>query len=419
MLYLIKPCLYLFFSFKNAISALNNLQSNASAVNLSLKLRQQQVHDEANLNLRDTEKFLERIDGFNMKSLDRLSIIHVSGSKGKGSVCNYTDAILREYNVKTGLFTSPHLMSVTERIKLMGISIDKSDFNRYFWEVYDALQSKKSHEHDLPSYFKFLQIMAFYIFVKEEVDVAIVEVGIGGEFDSTNILRNTEIVGITALQLEHTQLLGKTIEEIAWQKAGIIKKDSYVYYMNQSKDSVIKVIEERFKELKGKRLSQVPHFDEYVWHNCSLPDFKQTSDINKINFSLAAQLSARWLKNRALLSERYFSDNVLIVVERRFIAAIEKSKLEGRFQQINSGEVHFYLDGAHTKNSMLITSTWFSSKIENVEKKMMNMLLFNVTGDRDSEQILQSLHSIPFDFICFTTNINNDETDKQSGKRVI
>ncbi|CAG9803896.1 unnamed protein product [Chironomus riparius] len=398
-------------TFENAISALNNLQSNASAVNLSLKLRQQQIHDEANLNLRDTEKFLERIDGFNMKSLDRLSIIHVSGSKGKGSVCTYTDAILREYNVKTGLFTSPHLISVTERIKLMGISIDKSDFNRYFWEVYDALQSKKSHENDLPSYFKFLQIMAFYIFVKEEVDVAIVEVGIGGEYDSTNILRNTEIVGITALQLEHTQLLGKTLEEIAWQKAGIIKKDSFVYYMKQSKDSVANVIEERFKELKGKRLSPVPFFDEYVWHNCSLPDFKQTSDINKINFSLAAQLSARWLKNRMLLSERYFSDNVLIVIESKFIDAIQKCQVEGRFQQIKSAGINFYLDGAHTIDSMFITSNWFSSKIEN--EKTLSILLFNVTGDRDSEHILNSLHSIPFDFVCFTTNIASEETNKQ------
>lgn len=392
------------------------MQSNASAVNLSLKLREQQIHDEANLNLRDTEKYLERIDGFSMKSLDKLSVIHVSGSKGKGSVCTYTDAILREYNVKTGLFTSPHLVSVTERIKLMGISIDKSDFNRYFWEVYDALQSKKSHEYDLPSYFKFLQIMAFYIFVKEEVDVAIVEVGIGGEYDSTNILRNTEIVGITALQLEHTQLLGKTMEDIAWQKAGIIKKDSYVFYMNQSKDSVINVIEERFKELKGKRLSPVPHFDEYVWHNCSLPDFKQTSDINKINFSLAAQLSARWLKNRTLLSEKYFSDNVLIVVENKFIAAIQKCQFEGRFQQIKSQGINFYLDGAHTIDSMAITSNWFSLKIKNKQSRMLNILLFNVTGDRDSEHILESLHTIPFDVVCFTTNIANEETNKYSGK---
>lgn len=188
-----------------------------------------------------------------MKSLDKLSVIHVSGSKGKGSVCTYTDAILRKHNIITGLFTSPHLMSVTERIKLRGNSISKQLFNDYFWEVFDALQIKKDDESDLPSYFKFLQIMAFYIFSKENVDVAIVEVGIGGEFDSTNIIRNTEIVGISALQLEHTQLLGDTLNEIAWQKAGIIKKDSHVYTMNQP-DVCMKVINERFGEKKVMRI---------------------------------------------------------------------------------------------------------------------------------------------------------------------
>ena len=184
-----------------------------------------------------------------MKSLDRLSVIHVAGSKGKGSVCTLTDAILREHNIKTGLFTSPHLVSVTERIKLRGSSISKQLFNDYFWEVYDALQGKKDNDLDLPSYFKFLQIMAFYIFVKENVEVAIVEVGIGGEYDSTNIIKNTEIVGITSLQLEHTQLLGETLDEIAWQKAGIIKENSHVFIMPQP-NVCIRVINNRFAQRK-------------------------------------------------------------------------------------------------------------------------------------------------------------------------
>lgn len=192
-----------------------------------------------------------------MTSLAQLSVIHVAGSKGKGSVCTYTEAILRHHNVKTGLFTSPHLVSVTERIKLRGGSISKQLFNDYFWEVYDALQLKKDNERDLPSYFKFLQIMAFYIFVRENVDVAIVEVGIGGEFDSTNIVRNTEIVGITSLQLEHSQLLGETIEEIAWQKAGIIKEASHVFAMPQQQPACLRVITERFHEKKVLKSFQV------------------------------------------------------------------------------------------------------------------------------------------------------------------
>jgi folylpolyglutamate synthase len=234
---------------QDAIVALNSLQPNAVELNKSIQLRQHQKHDDANFNLTDTEKFLERIDGFTMKSLERLSVIHVAGSKGKGSVCTFTDAILREHNIKTGLFTSPHLVSVTERIKLRGTSISKQLFTEYFWEVFDALQRKKDNELDLPSYFKFLQIMAFYIFVKENVDVAIVEVGIGGEYDSTNIIRNTEIVGITSLQLEHTQLLGETLDEIAWQKAGIIKANSHVFTMSQP-EVCMQVINKRFNEKK-------------------------------------------------------------------------------------------------------------------------------------------------------------------------
>jgi folylpolyglutamate synthase len=92
---------------------LNSLQGNAAAINKSIQLRQQQKHDDGNFNLRDTEKFLERIDGFTMKSLEKLSFIHVAGSKGKGSVCTFTDSMLREFDIKTGLFTSPHLISVS------------------------------------------------------------------------------------------------------------------------------------------------------------------------------------------------------------------------------------------------------------------------------------------------------------------
>lgn len=165
----------------------------------------------------------------------------------QGSTCSYTDAILKQHNVKTGLFTSPHLTSVTERIKLSGQPISKDLFCEYFWEVFNSLQRNKDNEQDLPSYFKFLTIMAYYIFVKENVDVAIVEVGIGGEYDSTNILKKTEIVGITSIHLEHTQLLGDSLAEIAWQKAGIIKENSVVYTMPQSKE-VMEVIQNRYLE---------------------------------------------------------------------------------------------------------------------------------------------------------------------------
>lgn len=411
----------LFDLFKDAIYALNSLQTNAVTISKSIHLRQHQKHDEANLNLHDTEKFLERIDdGHTLKSLENLSFIHVSGSKGKGSVCTYTDAILREFDIKTGLFTSPHLMSVTERIKIRGNQITQNQFSKYFWEVYDALNKKKSHESDLPSYFKFLQVMAFYIFVKEKVDVAIVEVGIGGQFDSTNIIKNTEIVGITALQLEHTQLLGNTLEEIAWQKAGIIKKNSHVFYMSQPNECT-KVIIDRFKELKGKSLTIAPEVADFKWIDCTKLDFTASSVVKALNFSLSAQMSAKWLQNRKLLSDDLFIGDVLSGITAKFTDAFNKCQFNGRFQIIeNVNGISYFLDGAHTKDSMKICSEWFAKQLVNrsnsSDKSCINILIFNVTGDRDSELIMKQLHSIRFDYVCFTTNIlNNDAYNEQSG----
>lgn len=380
-------------------------------------MKQQPKHDEANFNLRDTEKYFERIDNFNLNSLDKLSIIHVSGSKGKGSTCMYTEAILREYKTKTALFTSPHLVSVTERIKISGESISKSLFTKYFWEVYDALQRKKDTPTDMPSYFKFLQIMAFYIFVNESVDVAIIEVGIGGQFDSTNIIKNTEIVGITALQLEHTQLLGNTLKEIAWQKAGIIKKNSCVYVMDQQHRDCNDVINDRFHELQGKRLSFLPSFDDYKWLNCNKPDFSQTADVNRSNYSLAAQISACWLRKRNKLPCDYFSNDILKVIDKKFVDAYQKCQFEGRFQRIEGEGITFFLDGAHTIDSMRICANWFEKQLEK-DNGNLNVLVFNVTGDRDSEQILEQLHSIKFNLVCFTTNILDSESyNEQCGKQ--
>lgn len=98
------------------------------------------------------------------------------------------------------------------------------------------MYANRENPDDLPAYFKFLTVMAFYVFLQEKVDVAIFEVGIGGQYDPTNILSKVSTVGITSLGLEHTQLLGDTLEEIAWQKAGIIKPTSFVFTVDQPEE---------------------------------------------------------------------------------------------------------------------------------------------------------------------------------------
>lgn len=129
-----------------------------------------------------------------------------------------------------------------------------------------------------------------------------------------------------------------------------------------------------------------------------------------MNFSLAAQLSARWLRSRNKISEDAFDGDVLHSINDKFIEAFKKCQFEGRFQRIEQENLTFFLDGAHTKESMAICNNWFTKQIEK-SSEAINVLVFNVTGDRDAAAILSSLHSMKFNYVCFTTNIANSTSE--------
>lgn len=149
---------------------------------------------------------------------DKIKTIHIGGTNGKGSTSNMLASVLQESGYKVGLYNSPHLIDFTERIKVDGNNCDK-DF------VYDFIQKLKHLPSGIrPSFFEFTTIMAFEYFYQQKVDVAIIEVGLGGRLDSTNIIKPL-ISAITNVQLDHQNILGNTIEEIAREKAGIVKEN--------------------------------------------------------------------------------------------------------------------------------------------------------------------------------------------------
>ena len=154
---------------------------------------------------------------------------------------------MRYLGFKTGFYSSPHLVHVRERIRINGSPIDEKSFTTSFSTVYNLIREKKLAHEEMPAYFKFLTLLAFHIFVKEKVDVAIIEVGIGGENDCTNVITNPVVCGVTSLDYDHTRLLGDTIEEIAWQKAGIMKKGSLCATVQQVAGAM-DVIENRSRE---------------------------------------------------------------------------------------------------------------------------------------------------------------------------
>ena len=146
---------------------------------------------------------------------DDLKYIHVAGTNGKGSVCTMLESILRNAGYKTGLYTSPHIFEYTERIKINGIDIPKEDFAELFEEV--------SNINIHLTEFEVLTVMMFLYFKRNNVDIVILETGLGGRFDATNVIKTNLCSVITQIDLDHTERLGETKEKIAYEKAGIIK----------------------------------------------------------------------------------------------------------------------------------------------------------------------------------------------------
>jgi dihydrofolate synthase/folylpolyglutamate synthase len=193
---------------------------------------------------------LSRIRNF-LKSIDnpqnKIKFVHIAGTNGKGSTANFISEILKSGGYKTALYTSPHLVDITERIKINGRNIPA--------KVFDCLSKNylnKAVKYKL-SYFEYLTALAFIYFAEQKTDIAIIETGLGGSFDATNIIKSPLVCVITSIAKDHQEILGATIDKIAFEKVGIIKKGAYVVCGKLPKKAIIAVKEKSISQyLYGK-----------------------------------------------------------------------------------------------------------------------------------------------------------------------
>jgi hypothetical protein len=194
----------------------------------------------------------------------KLKVIHVAGTKGKGSTCTMVESILRSKGLRTALYTSPHLLDVRERIRIDGKMLPKDVFADYFWEVFGQLRETADLPSTkfaaMPGYFRFLTVLAFKIFLAQGVDVAIIEVGLGGRLDATNVVA-PQVCGITSLDYDHTNVLGDTLGLIALEKAGILKPAVRSFTVSQHPEA-LEVLRRRAAEV-GSRLLLVPPLSSF------------------------------------------------------------------------------------------------------------------------------------------------------------
>ncbi|XP_053863508.1 folylpolyglutamate synthase, mitochondrial isoform X1 [Malaclemys terrapin pileata] len=401
--------------YQDAIRTLNTLQTNANYLEQVKRER-----GDPQVQLEAMKGFLER-SGLKVEDLDQLNIIHVTGTKGKGSTCAFTERILRNYGLKTGFYSSPHLVQVRERIRINGQPISKELFSKYFWQVYNRLEETKDPGHaSMPAYFRFLTIMAFHVFLQEKVDLAVVEVGIGGAYDCTNIIRKPIVCGVSSLGIDHTSILGDTIEKIAWQKGGIFKPGVPAFTVPQP-ERPLEVLRERARESPCP-LYLCPDLEAFEEDDKGL-QLGLAGEHQRSNATLALQLSRAWLQQQGyqgtgelkdlqpgaeLLGKRPVPLAPAFRPSGSMVQGLQDTEWLGRTQVLQHGAVTWFIDGAHTTSSVQACVRWFRQAALNEEKPVdgseLRVLLFNATGDRDMGALLKLLVPCRFDYAVFCPN---------------
>ncbi|KAK4703412.1 folylpolyglutamate synthase, partial [Phenoliferia sp. Uapishka_3] len=392
-------------TYSDAINLLNGLQSN-SAVIESIR----QGHGKSDLaKVAESIEYLQRIN-ITPTHLNPLNAIHITGTKGKGSTSAFVDSLLRTIapDAKVGLYTSPHLVAVRERIRINGKPLGEEVFAKYFFEVWDLWEKnnkmKDSDTPEKPAYFRYLTFMAFHVFLKEKVDATVLEVGVGGTWDSTNLIPEPIVTGVTPVGIDHIFVLGKTIPEIAVQKGGIYKPGVPALAISQP-SLALDVLRSRATELSASSFSIIPTFPSLSTIKLGLAGSHQHQ-----NASLALSLVVTFLRSHrcppAFASADVPSKEVRITdstidinkLPEAFKTGLEETSWPGRCQvEMDTKEkgVKWWLDGAHTVESLECCAEWFregalASSSPTPTKKV---LIFNCTSGRSGHTLLGALLS--------------------------
>ncbi|GMH42441.1 hypothetical protein BSKO_10360 [Bryopsis sp. KO-2023] len=330
------------------------------------------------------------------ETLGSLKVIHVAGSKGKGSTCSMVESILRSSGYTTGLFTSPHLCDVRERIRINGALVDEQTFmDACEWGFHRLKAVKEDNPfqcHPMAACFRFLFLLAVKIFGDQGVDVVILEVGLGGRLDATNIIRNPVVCGVSSLGYEHTAILGSTLTEIAGEKAGIFKAGCPAVTVPQDPEAMCGLRAHATKE--GVELSVARNLNEY--RNADMLDPSLQAGYQAVNMALAISLAKTWEESSCKAGVNNGARHRCAAlakgeIPREYIQALRNFNWPGRAQVVqDAANLKFYLDGAHSKESIRACGKWFPGGISS-DSDPCNVLLFNCTEDRDARGLLKTL----------------------------
>lgn len=332
--------------------------------------------------LEHTKTFLKRLGN---PAADR-KIVHVAGTNGKGSVCAYLQAILMAEGKRTGFFTSPHLVSVNERIRVDNIQIDNETFLKVFRKVLKIVRQMVEDGIEHPSYFEFLFGMGMTAFAETDVEYIILETGLGGRLDATNAIDNPALAIITSISLDHTAILGDTIEKIAGEKAGIIKPGVPVLFDGSSKKAA-EVIKAKASELGVSCREVTKNAYEIQEVHRKYIAFSRRSAYDKDVIFQVPMCGCYQAMNAELALEA--SEYLLAGEEihmNRWKEALAELHWEGRMERVGA---HITVDGAHNPGAMEAFVESVKALDESERGEMV--LLFSAVSDKKYDQMIEYL----------------------------
>ena len=331
-------------------------------------------------------------------------VLHVAGTNGKGSVCAYMQAILLFEGKRVGFFTSPHLVKLNERIRINGKDIDDDTFCRIFAKVRQVAEELEKEGMEHPSYFEFLYGMGMLAFEENDAEYIVLETGLGGRLDATSATEDPEVCVITSIGLDHMEYLGDTVEQIAGEKAGIIRPGVPVFYAQSTEESdrvIEKTAAQQGSSCKkiGKDAYEILGIeDKHIAFSCTNAYYGTTTwKLNNIGSYQPGNALLAMEVMQYLFREKGHVD--------RWREALAQVKWQGRMEEILPS---VYVDGAHNVSAI---DAFVKSVPETAEG---NIFLFSAVKDKEYEEMIAQLcDSVPAEFYVVTLIDGERATDAE------
>lgn len=327
-----------------------------------------------------TRAFLKRLGD----PQEKMKILHVAGTNGKGSVCSFLASMLKAGGKRTGLFTSPHLVKINERFVVDEQDVSDEELLEAFHTVMDCVEEMKEEGYPHPTYFELLFLIGMKLFERAGVEYLVLETGLGGRLDATNSVAHPLVSVITSISLDHTEYLGDTVAAIAGEKAGIIKEGVPVVYDASCPESA-EVIRRRAEELHAPAYPVTPKMYKISKTTKKHIDFSIDSgyyDDIRLSISSVAEYQVKNAAEavtaiRVIDREGAFTDEVI----RK---GVEEMRWQGRMETVLPGVI---IDGAHNEAGV----EEFVKTARRLEADYPVTLLFAAVGDKDYRHMIETI----------------------------